>query len=958
MIKEIFKTARSVSRSMIVAMALMMPVGIIATPLEKDPAVREGKLANGLTYYIRHNAQTPGQADFYIAQRVGSILENPDQRGLAHFLEHMAFNGSVNFPGGNADAVSIRSWCERNGIKFGADLNAYTSIDRTVYNISNAPVQKAGVADTCLLVLHDWSNSLLLRDEEIDQERGVIREEWRTRRSGRAVQRLMEDAMPVIYQGTKYADCLPIGHIEVVDTFKYEVLRDYYKKWYRPDLQAIIVVGDVNVDEMEQKIKNVFSSIPAPAADAAERIYYPVSDNDKMILFTIQDDEQPTVNFSLYLKRDPAPRSERGSRETFVDGYKSRLAMFILRQRLAELSKEAQPRLMSCSARDASFYVTDEKDAFALNIGLFPDKVKDGIDAAIAVVEKARRYGFTEDELDHAKIQHTVSLEHRVAAKDKTRNSEFVSKIVQHFTSCEPLLSIDQEAELERSLEASVTLEEINATIRELATPRDTNVGANQVCIVYGPTKWNEQPYALPSQEDIKQWILDAEKREYADDAKPKAVDRTFMKTLPKKGKILAKKDAGNGYTEYQLSNGINVYARASEIEPARLTISMFRLGGKSLYEDKDMLSANFVSQIVTNSGAADFDKLTLEKKRAGKALRVTPYLEGEEEGVRGVCAASDLKSWLEIMHLYVTQPRRDEGIFQNLIVKQQSLLKNRSANPNVEYNDSMRITLYGRSERTIPMSLERLDKISLDRIYEIYNDRFKNMAGMSLIISGDIRTDELEDLLTQYVASLPGKKVKGQEPYVGKNVLDIKRGTETNVFHIDQKTPSALTNIIYTVDMPYTALNDLRADVLAQIMRGVYTEKVREEKGGTYGVKVTNQGWKYPSEALSISVNFRCDPDKFDELLPIIDEQLSVMAQNGPSEEQLNKIKQYLVKNYDRAVLTNGWWEYVMYNKLRNGIDFNDNYVNMVNNLTPKDIQDFCKQLVDSHNRIQVTMK
>ncbi len=922
-----------------------------AQTLPLDSCIRKGKLNNGLTYYIRHNAQTPGQADFYIAQRVGSILEEPQQRGLAHFLEHMAFNGTRNFPDGNGGQMSVRNWCEKNGIKFGADLNAYTSIDQTVYNISNAPVTKGGVTDTCLIILHDWAGSLLLKDEEIDQERGVIREEWRTRRSRFASTRMMEDAMPVIYAGSKYADCLPIGNMEVVDTFKHEVLRDYYHKWYRPDLQGIIVVGDVNVDEIEGKIKALFAEDKVPEG-APERTYYSVPDNKDMIVYTQADKEQPTLNFSLYMKRDAEPRETRDTREAFLGGYKSRLAMFILRQRLAQLSHEAQPRVMSASCRDNSFYVTPEKDAFALNIGLMPNNPQAGIDAALEIVEKARRYGFTEAELEHAKVQHTVNIEHRLDNKDKTRNAEYAKNIVGNFCSAEPCMNIEYEAALEAEFSATVTLADVNAAMKEIVTDQ------NQVCIVFGPTQYDGKPYTMPTKEQFKNWIESAQQKEYTDDNKNNEVDPTFMKKLPKKGKIIAKKQAANGYTEYLLSNGIKVSARQSDIEPNRLTINMFRLGGRSLYPDADAATLQFLGSVVRESGAADFDYLTLEKKRRGKALRVVPYIDSEEEGVRGVCVASDLKTWLEIMYLYLTEPRKDKNIFQNTIAKQESMLKNRNANPNVTYNDSLRYAVYGKSKRTEPMTTERLKEVDFERMYKIYNERFADLSGMNLIVTGDIREDEFEDLICQYVASLPGKKGKNTDCKPGEHILDIQRGQVTNVFHEEMKTPSAQTNIFYTADLPYTADNDLKLDVLSQIMRAIYTEKVREEKGGTYGVSVSGQFWKYPSEGCSMTVNFRCDPNKFEELLPIIDEQLQRIATEGPTQDQLNKVKEYEHKNYDRAVLTNGWWEYVRYHELREGIDFEKDYMKKVDNLTTNDIRDFCKQLIAAKNRIQVTMK
>ena len=928
-----------------------------AEQLPQDQAIRQGTLANGLTYFIRHNDQTPGQADFYLAQKVGSILEEPQQRGLAHFLEHMAFNGTKNFPAGNGESRSIRSWCERNGIKFGADLNASTSIEETLYKIPNAPITKAGVADTCLLILHDWSGYLLLKDGEIDQERGVIREEWRTRRSTRAVQRMMEDATGTIYQGSKYADCLPIGNIDVVNTFKPQTLRDYYKKWYRPDLQAVIVVGDINVDDMEQKVKAVFGDIPAPQ-NPAERTYYTIPDNKEMIVYTQTDDEQPTVNFSLFMKRTPCSREEKNTKEEFLNGYRSRLAMFILRQRLSELPKAEHPVVMSATCRDGAFYFAEAEDALTINVGLMPDKLKEGVDAVMEVVEKARAYGFTESELQHAKEQHNVNLEHRLDNKDKTRNGEYIGQIVHHFCDGEPLMAIEQEADIEHAMMESVTLADVNETIKELVF--DPSKGEyNQVCIVYGPTKWNEKPYTLPAKEEWREWVLAAEQKHYENTNVNKPIDRTFMKKLPKKGKIVKKEQADFGYTKYTLSNGINVYARASELEPNRLTLNMQRLGGESLYPDEDMASLKYLGTVVVQSGAADFDFLTLEKKRIGKALRVTPFIGQEEEGVKGVCAASDFKTWLEIMYLYVTQPRRDDKIFNSIMERQASILKNRNASPQVAFNDSLREAVYGKSLRTEPMTVDRLKDVSLDRIYEIYRERFSNMAGMNFCITGDIRTDELEDLLCQYVASLPGKENgKRKKENAAPTYLDIQKGKVTNVFEHTMKTPSALTEIVYSAPVEYTPQASLHADVLAQVMRQIYTEKVREEKGGTYGVSVSSQCWKRPNDGVALKVNFRCDPKMYAELIPIIDEQLQQMAQNGPTDEQLQRIKEYEQKNYDRVILTNGYWEYLMTNELLDGVNLDKDYMQMVNAITKDDIKNICKSIISSGNRIQVTMK
>ena len=430
------------------------------------------------------------------------------------------------------------------------------------------------------------------------------------------------------------------------------------------------------------------------------------------------------------------------------------------------------------------------------------------------------------------------------------------------------------------------------------------------------------------------------------------------MKKLPKKGKILSKHVAANGYTEYLLSNGIKVSARQSDIEPNRLTINMFRMGGRSLYPDSDAPTLQFLGSVVKESGAADFDFLTLEKKRRGKALRVVPYIDAEEEGVRGVCVASDFKTWLQIMYLYLTNPRKDKAIFQNMIAKQQSMLRNRNASPNVTYNDSLRVAVYGQRKRTQPLTADRLNEVDFERMYQIYHERFGNLAGMNLIVTGDIREDDFEELLCKYVASLPGKKNSNRDCKPGPYLLDIQPGQVTKVFSKQKATPSAQTNIVYSAPIAYTADTDLKLDVLAQIMRSVYTEKVREEKGGTYGVSVDGQFWKYPTDGCSMTISFRCDPNKYDELLPIIDQQLQLMAAEGPSEEQLETIKEYERKNYHRAVLTNGWWEYVRYHELREGIDFDKDYLKKVDSLTTDDIRHFCKQLTAPGNRIQVTMK
>jgi Predicted Zn-dependent peptidases len=439
-------------------MSAIMPT--LAQSLPQDTEIRKGKLANGLTYYIRYNNKTPKIADFYIAQQVGSILEEPRQRGLAHFLEHMAFNGTVHFPG-DSNGLGIVPWCETVGIKFGANLNAYTSVDQTVYNISSAPISRTGVLDSCLLILHDWSHSLLLSDKEIDKERGVIHEEWRTRRAGMAIQRMMEQAIPIIYKGTKYEDCLPIGSMDIVDHFPYKDLKDYYHKWYRPDLQAIIVVGDVDVNAVEKKIKELFNNIPAPV-NPAPRVYYPVNNNDSMIVAIVKDKEQPTVNISLYMKHESATDSEKSSIKYLEDGFKETLVLSMLNTRLQELKQQPNPPFISASVRNGSFFIAKTKDAMAGNITCNQSNIAEGLTALVGEMERARQFGFTETELIRAKANFLSRIESQYKERNKRENSSFVNLCLNNFLDAEPMLTPEFKLNAYQDIATKTSLEDIN----------------------------------------------------------------------------------------------------------------------------------------------------------------------------------------------------------------------------------------------------------------------------------------------------------------------------------------------------------------------------------------------------------------------------------------------------------------------------------------------------------------
>ena len=912
-----------------------------AQTLPQDASVRKGTLSNGLTYYIRHNHLMPDVAEFYIAQRVGSILEEPRQRGLDHFLEHMAFNGTVNFPG--AEKGGLREWCESKGIKFGTNLNAYTSVDQTVYNISSAPVNKEGVTDTCLLILHDWSHFLLLEDEEIDKERGVIHEEWRTRRAGMAMQRMMEDATPVVYKGTKYEDCLPIGSMDIVDHFPYQDLRDYYQKWYRPDLQAIIVVGDIDVDEIEQKIKKVFSGIPSPV-NPAERIYYPVNDNERMIVYQQQDAEQPITLFTLYMKRDATPREQRNQEDFYADGYKSDIIRQAVNDRLRALTDQANPPFISGSMRDGSFYLSTTKDAISGFCSCKQEDVLGSIKALVSTLERVRQHGLTQSEIDIAKAELLRWAESDYAERDKKRNGTYVRMCLQNFLENEPMLSAEDELNLVRKLHKTVTLADINAAVKELITDK------NQVVTLYGPDK---DGFKLPTNEEVEKAILEVQAQKYKAPKKMK-IPTALMKKLPKSGSIVSEQDVTNGYREFVLSNGMHVYARSTDFEADNISMSMFSLGGQSIYPDEDVPSMSYLSGVLRASGVDRFDDATLDKMLAGKTARVNPFVGDETEGMNGNCSVKDFETMMQLVYLYFTSPRRDNQAFESLMNRQRDFLKNRDANPNVSYNDSITAIVYGHHPRMKPVKLEDLPQVSLDRIMQIYKERFSDASDFNVIFTGNIDFDVFRKMICQYLASLPSKHVK--ESIIDRHT-DIRPVDEVHTFQKHQATPSALTNIYFTAPIEYTSLNDLKLSALCQIMRMVYTEKVREEKGGTYGVSVEGSMQKHPKDEALLHINFRTDPDKYEELIPIIYSQLDSMAINGPKPEDLDKVKKYELKTYGQYIVLNDYWAQVKYEELFNGVDLNKDYPQLIESLTCEDIRQFASLLLSYKHRIQVTM-
>lgn len=923
---------------------LLAPASLFAQTVEQDASIRQGKLKNGLTYYIRHNAKEAGLADFYIAQRVGSILEEPRQRGLAHFLEHMAFNGTKHFPG-KGKQLGIVPWCETIGVKFGTNLNAYTSVDQTVYHIGSAPIKREGIIDSCLLVLNDWSQFINLEPKEIDKERGVIHEEWRNRRTGMAMQRMMENVMPKIYKGSKYEDCLPIGNMDIVDNFPYQDLRDYYQKWYRPDLQAIVVVGDFDVDMMERKIQKLFGKIKAHK-NPAERIYYPVNDNDKIIVAIEKDKEQPIILGHLYMKSETTPDSEKNSvkyqREDYING----LITYMLNGRLSEKKQVANPPFMSATVKNGAFFVSRTKDAFSLSISCKQDNVLGGVSVAVGEVERARQHGFTQSELERAKKLYLNAAERQLKMEKDYKNSHYVSQCVNNFLEGEPILTPTYNLQLVKLFDGEVSLGEVNSQVGEIITDK------NQVFIMYGPDK---DGFVVPSESEIESTVLAAQQKRY-DAYQEEQVPATLMAALPAPGKIVSEKPYGKfGMTEIVLSNGMKVYVKSTDYQADHITMSMRGEGGTSVYGDEDIPNFAFLSGSITEAGVGDFTATRLRKALAGKSLKLAPSITSEGQRITGTSSVKDLETMLQLAHLYFTAPRKDSMAFEGMMNRNLSLLKNRNASSKVVYNDSLSATLYDHNVRMAPVTVEIAKKADYNRIFEIYRERFSDASNFKTVFIGKVDMAQLRPLLCQYLATLPSthKAEKSNKA----NVPQIVKKNEVVKFVHKQETPLANVSVFYTANVPFSPKNDLVLDILTRVLQIAYTDSVREEKGGTYGVGVSFNLEKEDNPNALLRISYKSDPKRYEELNPVIYKQLLNIADHGPVASSMDKVKKYLKKQYGQMAITNDYWSYVIWHQLDDDADFDKDYCKMVDNLTASDVQKMAKELLKQNHRVEVTM-
>ena len=933
MMKKLFVAALLFVAGAATMMAQQMP----AIPV--DPDVKIGKLDNGLTYYIRHNAWPEQRAEFYIAQRVGSIQENDDQRGLAHFLEHMCFNGTENYKGND-----IVKWCETVGVKFGQDLNAYTSIDQTVYNISNVPTTREGIIDSCLLILHDWADGLLLEPAEIDKERGVIHEEWRMRTS--AQMRMLERDLPRLYPDSKYGYRMPIGTMEVIDNFKPEVLRAYYEKWYRPDNQAIIVVGDVDVNLVEQKIKNLFAPIKMPANPAAV-VTENVPDNKEAIIVVDKDKEMQYSIVELMFKTDPIPDEIKENMQYLVIDYLKNACLGMLNDRLAELAQKADCPYLQGSVGYGQYLLSKTKDAFEVSVLPKEGQTEAALKAAFVEARRAAQFGFTATEYQRYKSNFISQLDKQYSNKDKRFNRQFVNEYVQNYLAKEPIPSLDDYYQVMKQLVPALPLEAINQLMGQFFEDKDSNM------VVLNMNQEKEGA-VYPTEASLKKAIDDARALQleaYVDNVK----DEPLITKLPKAGKI-KKELSGMKFesSELTLSNGVKVILKHTDLKKDQVVLSAEGFGGSSLYGEKDFANIKLFDDAIEASGLGNFSHTELEKALAGKIAGASMALDNNRVIISGSSTPNDVETMLQLVYLYFTKINKDQESYDNMMKTQELMLKNKLLQPESVFSDSLSLTLSCHSKRFAPLATEDLQNVDYDRILQMAKEQTSNAAAFTFTIIGNYDEATIRPLIEQYLASLPSQK----KVVKGKDVDVFFKGEVINDFKRKMETPKAIAVMTWMNDkMGYTLQNIIRTSMVGQILSMIYTEKIREEASAAYSV-AAQAGIQRDDFRTMTQVLVYCPmkPEKGDIATKIMKEEVENMAKTVDSEK-LNKVKEYMLKAIDDQTKTNGYWLQQL-NRIRKfGIDTHTNYKAVVNAQTPETIAAFMQEFLKPGNRAEVIM-
>ena len=899
-----------------------------------DTAVRQGTLDNGLTYYIRKNTKPENRVELRLAVNAGSILENDDQRGLAHFTEHMAFNGTEHFA-----KNELVSTLQSAGVRFGAHLNAYTSFDETVYMLL-LPTADTTLEDG-LQILQDWAQGITFEDEEIDKERGVVIEEWRIGQG--AQQRMRDEYLPVVLANSHYAQRLPIGTKEILENFDYGTVRQFYEDWYRPDLMAVIAVGDIDVEAMEAKIKEAFGNLTNPSP-AREREVYQIPNHDDTKVVVVTDPEATYNQISMYYKSDDvAPREE-----TLGDYRKSVLeAVFtgMLNDRLSELTQSAEPPFINAGTYYGDIVRT--KDAFQAFAVVPEGGIERGIKSLVEQQEKVRAFGFTQSELDRYKKQLLTAYERAYNEREKTDSKGYAGEYVRNFLEGEPIPGIAFEYQFMQQYLPEVTLDEINA----LANPWMRE--ENRVVVVLAPDKENA---TVPSQQEVEQYLQDAAAAEvtaYEDEAVPE----TLLAASPTPGQIAETKTLDTlGVTELTFSNGVRAVLKPTTFKDDEVLMLASSPGGHSLYDLDTYYSAINAGNIVQQSGIKDISLVALDKYLADKNATARPYIGELKEGISGNATPRDVETMLQLTHLYFTQPRLDSASFQSYINKNKAVYQNLLSNPQYYYRDRRARILSQNNPRGggYP-TVEDWNKVQLDEVYDVYHDRFADASDFTFFLVGNFNVEQLKPMLATYLGSLPTTnreetwKDVGVRPPGGVVEEDIFRGSD----------PKSMVNLTFTGALAYDREEAFQLNVLIQALNIKLIEEIREKMSGVYGISARASASKYPYEHYDITIGFPCAPENVDTLTQGVYREIRKLQENGPTEADLRKVKETLRREYETNLKENGYWLQVLESAYFNDEDPSEilDYEKVINALSVADLKVMAERYFNFENVAEIVL-
>ena len=930
-------------RKIFAAALLLLSVGNAMAqmpPIPVDKNVKIGHLENGLTYYIRHNAFPEHVASFYIAQKVGSINENDDQRGLAHLLEHLAFNGTEHFKGN-----SLQDYLQSIGVEYGRNLNAYTSIDKTVYYFTDVPTTRTSAVDSCMLILKDWSNGISLTKEAINDERDVVHNEYRLRMVGQ--QLMLERNLPKLYQGEKYGYRMPIGLMSVVDGCDPETLRAYYRKWYRPDNQAIIIVGDIDVDHVEAQIKKLFSGIKVPK-NAAKVVPVPVADNDTAIYVIDKNKEQKFDMINIMMKTDAYPDSLKGNMAYLVMGYLRSVVGSMFDARLAEQTREADCPFLQGSAGIGSYLISGTKDAFSISGVAKPGKVKEAYAAFLREAKRVRDFGFTATEYARAKENFMSGMETMYENRNKMKNEQFTTQYVDHFTDNEPIPSLEDEYKIYQMIVPSFTVEHINDAMKNLISETDTN-------FVSMVLMKEAEGVSYPTEQELAAIVkqVRGEKLEaYVDNVK----QEPLMASAPKAGSI--KKVVENkvlGFKKLTLSNGAKVVLKKTDYKDNEIRVAGSANVGYSAFQNDPVNAAN-ASTVWEVSGLAGFTGNDLQKMLAGKQCSVGLTMSPFRHGISGSTTPKDLETMMQLLYLSMTNLTKDEKAFENLKNTYVTVLSNKSNNPNMVYQDSIQSTLYLGNKLALLPNAEDIQNINYDRVLDMQKQLYGNAKDFTFYFVGNYDEKVLLPLIEQYIASLPNKgmKLKNQKiPYA--------KGEVKNIFTKAMENPQSQAREMWFVKLPaYTQKTAVLADISARLLEMKYLRSIREELSAAYSTGAScGLIFDYDGKlALTINGTAQLNPDKVDAAVPCFFKGMEETIA-APDAKDLQKVKEILLKQAGVDEKTNSYWMQVLSMYDLHKVDTHSNYRELVKAVDAQQISNFLKNVVlKSGNHFEVIMK